>query len=58
LPSEQLLTLLEANQYDLVAVGSHGRTGFERLRLGSIAELVVRHAHCPVLVGRIRSLES
>ncbi len=57
-PSEQLLMLLEANQYDLVAVGSHGRTGFERLRLGSIAELVVRHAHCPVLVGRLRRLEN
>ena len=35
---------------DLIVVGSHGRTGVPRLLLGSTAELVVRHAPCPVLV--------
>jgi nucleotide-binding universal stress UspA family protein len=37
---------------DLVVVGTHGRTGLERLALGSIAETVVRAAACPVLVLR------
>ena len=37
---------------DLVVVGSHGRTGLARILLGSVAEKVVRHAHCPVLVAR------
>jgi nucleotide-binding universal stress UspA family protein len=37
---------------DLIAVGSHGRTGLARLMLGSVAERVVRHAHCSVLVAR------
>lgn len=37
---------------DLIAVGSHGRHGFGRLVLGSIAERVVRSAHVPVLVAR------
>jgi len=37
---------------DLVIVGTAGRTGFERIALGSVAEKVVRHAGCPVLVVR------
>jgi nucleotide-binding universal stress UspA family protein len=36
----------------LVVVGSHGRTGVARTVLGSVAERVVRHAHCSVLVAR------
>lgn len=42
----------EAWGADLVVVGSHGRTALPRLNLGSVAEQVVRHAHCPVLVAR------
>ena len=42
----------EAWSADLVIVGSKGRTGLPRLLLGSVAEQVVRHAHCPVLVAR------
>ncbi len=37
---------------DLIVVGSHGRGGVERLLLGSVAEAVMRHAACPVLVVR------
>lgn len=36
----------------LIVVGSQGRTGLARLFLGSVAERVVRYAHCPVLVAR------
>ena len=36
--------------YDLIVIGSHGRTGLSRAVLGSVAERVVRHAPCPVLV--------
>jgi nucleotide-binding universal stress UspA family protein len=39
---------------DLIVVGSHGRSGFGRLFLGSVSEHVVRHAPCPVLVVRER----
>lgn len=39
---------------DLVVVGSHGRTGIKRALLGSVAEKIVRHAKCPVLVARER----
>jgi nucleotide-binding universal stress UspA family protein len=37
---------------DLIVIPSHGRTGVKRLLLGSVAERVVRLAHCPVLVLR------
>jgi len=34
----------------LIVIGSHGRTGFKRLLLGSVAERVIGRAACPVLV--------
>jgi nucleotide-binding universal stress UspA family protein len=37
---------------ELIVVGSHGRGGVQRLLLGSVAEAVMRHAGCPVLVVR------
>jgi len=36
----------------LVVIGTHGRSGLSRLFLGSVAERVVRHAHCDVYVAR------
>jgi universal stress protein A len=41
-----------ARNADLIIMGSEGRTGLRRLLIGSVAERVVRHAHCPVLVVR------
>jgi universal stress protein A len=37
---------------DLIVIGSHGRSGFSRILLGSVAEAVIREAPCPVLVVR------
>ncbi len=37
---------------DLIVVGTHGRTGLAHVLLGSVAEKIVRHAKCPVLVVR------
>jgi nucleotide-binding universal stress UspA family protein len=37
---------------DLLVVATHGRTGLSHLLIGSVAERVVRHAHCPVLAVR------
>ena len=41
---------------DLLVVGTHGRSGLDRLILGSVAERVVRLASCPVLV--VKSAEA
>lgn len=35
--------------FDLIVMGTHGRSGLGRLALGGVAEKVVRHAKCPVL---------
>lgn len=42
----------QEHEADLVILGTHGRTGVERLLIGSTAERVTRHARCPVLVVR------
>jgi nucleotide-binding universal stress UspA family protein len=49
---EVIIKVAEDWRADLVVVGSHGRGGLERVLLGSVAEGVVRHAPCPVLVTR------
>lgn len=55
-PGAQTLAVLENEPaIDLVAVGTHGRTGVSRVLLGSVAEKIVRHAPCPVLVARKRT---
>jgi nucleotide-binding universal stress UspA family protein len=54
-PAGQVLAMLDADPtYDLVVVGSHGRTGLKRLFLGSVAERIVRYAKPSVLVARAR----
>jgi nucleotide-binding universal stress UspA family protein len=41
-----------ANKDDVIVMSSHGRTGIKRWFLGSVAEEVMRHAECPVLLHR------
>jgi nucleotide-binding universal stress UspA family protein len=41
--------VLEAERADLIVMGTHGRSGFERLFLGSVTEKVLRTTHVPVL---------
>jgi nucleotide-binding universal stress UspA family protein len=54
-PGAQILAVLDDDRtFDLVVMGSHGRTGLRRVLLGSVAEKVVRHAGCPVVVARTR----
>jgi nucleotide-binding universal stress UspA family protein len=49
-PSTQVI-LEAAREFaaDLIVIGTHGRTGFRRLLLGSVTEEVLRKAPCPVL---------
>jgi nucleotide-binding universal stress UspA family protein len=51
-PKEEILSLAGEVSADLILVGTHGHTGVERMLLGSVAEQVMRHAECPVLVTR------
>lgn len=47
-PAEGIIE--RASGYDLISMGTHGHRGFRRLLLGSVAEAVIRHAPCSVLV--------
>ena len=51
-PWRQIVQTASTLNADLVVVGTAGRTGIARMALGSVAESVVRHAGCPVLVVR------
>ena len=48
-PADELVNYAKDNAIDLVVMGTHGRTGLNRLLMGSVAEGVVRRAPCPVL---------
>ena len=48
-PATTILDFADEIKADLVALGTHGRTGFERFMLGSVADKVIRKAACPVL---------
>ena len=50
--AEEVLQLAEEVGADLILIGSHGRTGVDRLVLGSVSEKVMREAKCPVMVVR------
>jgi len=47
-----ILTYIEDHDIDLVVVGTHGRTGFDRYVLGSVTEYLVRTSPIPVLTVR------
>lgn len=48
-PAAEIVRYADDNDIDLIVVGTHGRTGFSRALVGSVAERVVRTAACPVL---------
>jgi nucleotide-binding universal stress UspA family protein len=53
-PSEEIVKAAEEWSADLLVIGSHGRRGMQRALLGSVAETVMRHAPCPLVVVRAK----
>ena len=51
-PFEEICHLARDRGIDLIVMSTRGNTGLKHLALGSTAEKVVRHSHCPVLVVR------
>lgn len=49
-PYEVIVNTAEQKKAGLIVVGSHGRTGLEKLLMGSVTERVIGHTKCPVLV--------
>lgn len=51
-PPDTILDVAREQAVDLLVLGTHGRTGFDRFVLGSVAESLVRKAPCPVLIAK------
>jgi nucleotide-binding universal stress UspA family protein len=54
-PTYGITTTAKSLKADLIVLSTHGFTGLKHVLLGSAAEGVVRHAHCPVLTVRLRA---
>ena len=52
LPADSILDSVRTLSYDLIVMGTHGRRGISRNISGSVAEAVLRKAHCPVMAVR------
>lgn len=52
-PSSAILGYIEDNDVDLVVMGTHGRTGLDRVLLGSVTERLVRTSTVPILTVRL-----
>ena len=52
-PHEEIMNFAKKNKIDLIIMGTHGRTGIDRMLFGSTAAQVVRYAPCPVLTVRV-----
>jgi len=57
-PFERIVEMAVKEEVELIVMGTHGRTGFARLALGSVAERVVRLAPCSVLTVKAPTTES
>lgn len=51
-PAKAIVDAAAENECDLIVLGSHGRTGLDRILIGSVSQQVVVQAKCPVLVTK------
>jgi len=51
-PSKVILQEADAGGYDVIVMGTLGRTGISKLLMGSVAEKIVQNAKCPVMVAK------
>ena len=52
---EEIIAYADAAKADLIVMSKHGKTGMQRLLLGSVTTKVVQLSHCPVLVVPVHS---
>jgi nucleotide-binding universal stress UspA family protein len=53
-PADEIITFAKAQQIDLIAMSTHGRSGLARWAYGSVADRVLHGASCPVLLVRAK----
>jgi nucleotide-binding universal stress UspA family protein len=47
---KEIISFTKSKKHDLIVIGSHGRTGFDKLLLGSVANGVSQKSNCPVMI--------
>lgn len=57
IPCDEIISAAAKIDASLIVLGTHGRTGLDRILFGSTAERVVRSACCPVLTVRLPTLQ-
>ncbi|MCR4324436.1 MAG: universal stress protein [Candidatus Curtissbacteria bacterium] len=50
--TSKIVSTAKKQHCDLIVISTHGRSGLRRVLLGSVADYVIRHASCPILVVR------
>jgi nucleotide-binding universal stress UspA family protein len=50
--ADEIVNFAEDEDFDYIVVGTRGLSGLKRILLGSVADKIIRHAHCPVVVIR------
>ncbi|MDE1726442.1 MAG: universal stress protein [Thaumarchaeota archaeon] len=51
-PAKTIIEIAKAKSYDLIIMGTRGRSSFQELLIGSVSQKVMHHASCPVMVVR------
>jgi len=51
-PAQVITDLAKAKRYDLIIMGTRGKSAFQELLIGSVSQKVMHHASCPVMVVR------
>ncbi|MCI0652606.1 MAG: universal stress protein [Planctomycetes bacterium] len=57
-PAQEIADLAKSGCFEMIVLATHGRTGFARMLIGSVAERIVRIAACPVLAVRASDEET
>ena len=50
--SGQIVSFAKSQKIDLIVMGSHGKTGFDKVLLGSVAQKVSQKAQCPIMIAK------
>jgi universal stress protein A len=54
-PGHEIIRVAEKRNADLIVLGTHGQTGWNRFTIGAVVAFVVKHAHCDVFAVRPRA---
>ena len=54
-PGHEIIRVAEERNADLIVLGTHGHTGWNRFTIGAVVAFVVKHAHCDVFAVRSRA---